>query len=192
MSKQLTKAAQKPADLRAFLEQHKAQIALALPRHLSADRMLRVAMTAIGKTPKLAECDQRSLFAALIQASQLGLEPDGALGEAWLVPYWHSGKKVYEAQFQPGYRGFLALVRRSGTLSTIEARAVYAKDHFKFRYGLDAQLEHVPYDPGPDADPTKFDAGNLNAVYAIAKLRDGGVQWDVMRRHEVERVRSKS
>jgi recombination protein RecT len=185
-STKLAKPANKAGEIRALLEKNKAQIALALPRHLTVDRMLRVALTAVQQTPRLLDCDQVSLFAAIIQAAQLGLDPDGTLGQAYLVPYWNKKRSVYEAQFIAGYRGLVTLARRSGELSTIEARAVYSEDEFKFRYGLNPILEHVPHEP---TDPSKAD---LIAVYAIAHLRDGGIQWDVMRRHEVDRVRARS
>ena len=174
------------ADVRALLEKNKAQLALALPRHITPDRMMRICMTAVQKTPKLLECDQISLFAAVIQAAQLGLEPDGALGQAWLVPF---GNQV---QLLPGYKGLLSLVRRSGELSTVEVRAVYARDIFRFRYGLASVLEHEPFNPGPQADSDEVTRGELVAVYAVARLRDGGIQWEVMRRHEVEAIRKRS
>ena len=179
--------ARRAADVRALLNRPdvKAQLAMALPRHITPDRLIRVALTAVQKTPKLLECDQTSLFAAIIAAAQLGLEPDGALGQAWLVPY---GNQV---QLIPGYRGLLALVRRSGELSTVEVRAVHAKDTFRFQYGLNSVLEHDPCEPR-DADDTDFDPGQLVAVYAIARLKDSGIQWEVMRRHEVEAIRKAS
>jgi hypothetical protein len=42
--------------VRAMLEQNKSAIAKALPRHLGADRLLRVAQTACTTTPTLLEC----------------------------------------------------------------------------------------------------------------------------------------
>lgn len=199
---QLVKPEKRATDIRALLERHKGQIALALPKHLSADRLVRVALTAIQRTPKLLEADQVSLFAAIIQSAQLGLEPDGALGQAWLIPFRNAKRNVIEVQFQPGYRGLLALVRRSGELSSVEVRAVYSKDHFRFQYGIQSVLEHTPWDPGAAADPARYDseaaytaavdAGPLIAVYAIARLKDGGLQWEVMRRHEVNAIRARS
>jgi recombination protein RecT len=58
----------------AMLEQFKGEIARALPKHLSPDRMVRIALTAFRMNPKLAQTDPRSVFAAVIQSSQLGLE----------------------------------------------------------------------------------------------------------------------
>ena len=78
--------AEKPKDFPAMLTAWLPEIKRALPKHLNADRMSRIALTAFRRTPKLGECDPRSVFAAVIQASQLGLEPD-TLGRAYLIPY---------------------------------------------------------------------------------------------------------
>lgn len=63
------------------------EIQRALPKHMDADRMARIAMTAVSSTPKLLECDQMSFIGALMQASQLGVEPNTGLGQAYLIPY---------------------------------------------------------------------------------------------------------
>ena len=65
----------------------KAELATALPRHLDADRMLRICLTELRKTPKLLQCNPTSFFGAVVQASQLGLEPGSGLGQAYLIPY---------------------------------------------------------------------------------------------------------
>lgn len=153
-------------------------LAAALPSHLKSERMIRIAMTAIRKNRALLNCDLRSFVGAILQAAQLGLEPDGVLGEAYLIPF---GK---ECTLIPGYKGLLKLARQSGQISSITARAVHAKDEFVFEFGLQEDLKHVPSreeEPGP-----------LTDVYAIARLKDGGVQVDVMTSADVNRIRDKS
>lgn len=158
------------------------QVALALPKHLSPDRLLRIALTCVRQTPKLAQCDQTSLLGAVMQSAQLGLEPGGALGHAYLVPY---GREV---QFIVGYRGMIDLARRSGQIVSIEAHAVYEGDEFDCQLGLHSDLKHTPdWDNANRADPKM-----LRFVYAVAKLKDGGIQFHVMSRAEVERIRSRS
>ena len=78
---------QKAENVRLLLEKAKPQIRMALPRHLDADRMLRIAMTSVRRTPALLGCNQQSLLGAVMQAAQLGLEPDGVLGLAYLIPF---------------------------------------------------------------------------------------------------------
>ena len=67
--------------------QIKQQMALALPRHVTADRLARIALTEVRKVPKLAQCDQTSFLGAIMQCAALGLEPGGALGHCYLIPF---------------------------------------------------------------------------------------------------------
>ena len=90
-----------------LLDRMAPQIQKALPQHMSAERMARIAMTAVSSTPKLLECDPKSLIGALMQSSQIGLEPNTNLGQAYLIPY---GKEV---QLQVSYLGMIELANRS-------------------------------------------------------------------------------
>lgn len=181
---------QKVSTVRNLLTQNKAALFAAVPKHLTADRMIRVACTEIQKNPKLAECEQRSLIGGIVEASQLGLEIGGVLGQAYLVPYRCKVKNgnreewINVAQLIPGYKGLVEIARRSGQVSTIQARVVHSKDEFEFEFGLNPKLFHKP---SMDQDP-----GQAQFVYAICHLRDGGVQYDLMSVREIEMVRSRS
>lgn len=187
-------AEHKPQTLAALLMQPavKAQIAMALPKHMTADRLARIALTEVRKNPKLAQCDQHSFMAAIMQCAQLGLEPGNALGHAYILPF-DKRKKVdgrwqvvgTDATLIIGYRGMLDLARRSGQILSIEARAVYDSDTFHVAFGLNPDLKH---EPNWDA----ADRGELRFVYAVAKLKDGGTQFEVMSRPQVEAVRDES
>ena len=59
--------------VRDLFLKNKDQIQAALPKHMTVDRMIRVAFTSINLTPKLLDCTPRSLLAAVIQCAQLGL-----------------------------------------------------------------------------------------------------------------------
>jgi recombination protein RecT len=169
---------QKYENIRTLLEKAKPQIALALPKHLSADRMLRISMTSIRRTPALLSCTRQSLAGAIIQAAQLGLEPDGVLGHAYLVPY----KDV--CTLIVGYKGLIDLARRSGQLSTIFARVVYSNDQFEYAYGLTERLEHIP--------SNAKDPGEMKFAYAVATLKDGSRQFECMSKREIEAIRDRS
>ncbi|MFA5266162.1 MAG: recombinase RecT, partial [Opitutaceae bacterium] len=60
----------------------KNAIAGRLPAHLrkDVDRMVKIALTAAAKTPKILQCSQESIMLSIMQAAELGLEPGGALG----------------------------------------------------------------------------------------------------------------
>ena len=71
------------------------------------------------RTPKLQECTRDSIFSSILQASELGLDLSPPMGEGYLIPRWNGRAKVLECQFQPGYRGLVALARRSGEIAMI-------------------------------------------------------------------------
>lgn len=171
-------------DLVAFFEAAKSRIALALPKHLTPERMIRICLTEVRKNPKLAQCDKASLIGAVMECSILGLEPGGALGHAYLIPFCSSKNKCFLAQAMIGYKGMIDLARRSGQIQSISARAVYENDQFEYAYGLEDKLVHKPC--------AKGNPGDLTYVYAVAKFKDGGHQFEVLSRDEVESIRSKS
>jgi recombination protein RecT len=174
---------EKAANVRSLIERSRAQIVAALPRHMTAERMMRVCNTAVQKTPQLLDCEPRSLIGAIVQASQLGLEPDGTLGHAYLIPFNNRKSGKVECQFIPGYKGLIELARRSSQISTIYAQVVHANDSWEFCYGLNPRLEHTPTDGMP---------GEVIAVYAVARLRDGGAQFEWLWKREVDSIRASS
>lgn len=163
----------------------KKQMALAMPKHLTADRLMRIAMTEVRKVPALGKCNVQSFMGAIMQCAQLGLEPGSALGHAYLLPFG-SGKAadgLPNCQLIIGYRGFIDLARRSGQIISLTARAVYANDTFSYSYGLDETLEHVP---------ASGERGDFTHVYAVAKLKGGGIQFEVMSKSDVLKVKASS
>lgn len=165
-----------------LLKQMEGEITRCLPKHLTAERMARIAMTELRKTPKLQECEPMSFIAAIMQASQLGLEP-GVLGSCYLIPFNNKAKGIVECTFMPGYRGFLDLARRSGQIVSLVSRAVFKNDVFEYEFGLTENLKHKPSMDEP---------GELVAVYAVAILKDGGHQFEVMSKKQVDKIRDGS
>jgi recombination protein RecT len=171
------------AAFRNVLEKQRAQIAAALPKHMNPDRMIRLACTEFAKNPTLQKCDAVSVFGGIIQAAQLGLEI-GVLGQAYLVPYRNNKKNCMEAQFIPGYKGLIALARRSGEVTSIETNIVYENDTFKLTLGVDSNLVHEPFLDG--------ERGRARLVYGVAKFKDGGHHLEWMSISDVEKVRARS
>lgn len=159
-----------------LLQSNTAEIARALPKHMSADRMARLATTVVKSTPALLQCDTRSLLGAIMTASQLGLEP-GVLGECYLVPY--KGKVT----FIPGYKGLIKLAWQSGQVKMIYAHVVYANDDFVYELGLNAKLEHRPADTN---------RGKPKYVYSVVHFTNGGYAFEVMSVADVEAIRQRS
>jgi len=157
------------------------QFAVALGRTIDPERFVRVALTTVRTNPSLAGCNPQSLLAALMLSAQLGLEPGGPLGHAYLVPFKN------EVTFIPGYRGLITLARRSGEVASIRAHAVFDGDEFSYELGLDQDLVHRPTALDRE-DPAK-----ITHVYAVAKLRDGSDPvFVVLTRAQVEKFRKRS
>lgn len=140
----------------------------AMPRGAEAKQLVRDALTCLRMTPKLAECDHQSVLGALMTCSQLGLRPGvGALGHAYLLPFWDGRARRLKAQLVIGYQGYVELAHRSGRISSIHARTVYSNDHFEVEYGAaEDRWVHRPCIDGPRGEPRLF--------YAIARTTDGG------------------
>lgn len=161
-------------------EEFKSAIGKALPKHLTPDRFIRVALTALTKTPKLQDCDKSSFFSALLTLSQLGIEPDGR--RAHLIPFENRKRGVCEVQLIIDYKGIAELVMRSGTVSSLYAATVHEKDDFEFDRGvIKKHTVNLREDRGP-----------VFAVYAIAKMKDGSELCDVMSRQDIEAIRTRS
>lgn len=181
-----TKQKDKPKTLANLLSQDnvKRQIALALPKHITPDRLSRVAITELNRVPALKECDPMSFLGAVMQCAQLGLEPSIGLGQAYLLPFRNNKKGITECQFIIGYRGMIDLARRSGQMVSLSAYAVYEYDEFDYELGLHPNLTHKP--------SQEADRGKLTFVYAVANLKDGGVQFEVMSRAQIDAIRAQS
>lgn len=158
-----------------LLKRMHTQIEKALPSVITPDRFTRIALTAYSRNEKLQECTPESFLGSMMQAAQLGVEPNTPLGQAYLIPYRNKG--VMEVQFQLGYRGMIDLAYRSGEVQNIQAHEVYENDTFEYELGLDPKLRHVP---------ALKDRGEVILYYAVFKLTNGGVGFEVMSKEDVE------
>lgn len=177
----------RPIDtFKGMLEKAKDSIAAVLPKHLTPERIMKIATVAVSRTPALMECTPASIVQSVVISSQLGLEAGGPLGHAYLVPYRNNKTGKMEAQFIPGYRGLIDLARRSGQVLSIEAHCVYEKDEWEYANTHEGtKLRHVPFWDG--------DRGVLRRVYAIARLKETPVpQIEVMSKSDVDKIRAKS
>lgn len=145
------------------------EIRKALPEVITPERFTRMALSALNTTPKLKECTQMSFLAALMNAAQLGLEPNTPLGQAYLIPYNNKGEM--ECQFQIGYKGLIDLSYRNPQMQIISAQAVYENDAFEYELGLNPKLEHRP---------TLGERGEVRLFYGFFKLVNGGFGFEVM------------
>lgn len=171
MSTQLSKA----SNLKSIINSDamREQFARALPKHLSPERFARVAITALTRTPKLAECTQASMMKCLLDLSAMGLEPDGR--RAHLIPYGTEATLIVD------YKGLVELIRRSGDVVSIRAETVCEKDSFDWKNG---EVTH--------SVNWREDRGEVQAVYAEAVMKSGEKQTAVMTTKEVDAIRARS
>ena len=184
----VVQAAKNPTTLLGMIRQpnFQKQMALAMPKSMTPDRLTRIVMTECRKTPALLKCAPESFYGAVLQCAALGLEPGSALGHCYLLPFGNGKDKQGRpnAQLIIGYRGMIDLARRSGQIVSLQAYCVHEQDTFNYKLGLDPDIEHIP--------ASVADRGKVTHVYAVAKLKGGGVQFEVMSRAEIEAVRKTS
>lgn len=169
---------EKPKDFPSMLTAWLPEIKRALPKHLNPDRMSRIALTSFRRNPKLGECDPRSVFAAVIQAAQLGLEPD-TLGRSYLIPYEKRGKVngkwqtvSIECQFVPGWKGLVDLMNRSGQ-GTVYTGVIFKDQEYTYTDGSKRELLiHSETELADHADITHaFAVGHIKGgMYPIIEL----------------------
>lgn len=165
--------------VRSLLTRMTPEIRKALPKYMDPDRMTRLALTAIRSEQKLLACSPESLMASVMKAAQVGLEIDGMLGHAYLVPFGN------QATLIAGYKGLILLARRSKQIETIEAHAVYESDDFRYEYGSNAFLRHVP--------GSGQKRGNFLGAWAMTRFKGASrPQFEFMDAAKIEARRSRS
>lgn len=168
------------ASLISLIEKASKDLGRALPEHLRADRLIRIATTCIRTVPGLADCTPVSLVGALFTAAQIGIEP--VAGRAYLLPFNNSRKQadgswrsVKEAQFVLGYKGVAELFYRHEKAVQLDWSDVCEHDEFEYQYGTDAFLKHRP---------AMKNRGETIAYYVVAKLANGGRPFMVMSKED--------
>lgn len=172
----------KPMTINDYIDQMAPAMAQALPKHMSVERMTRMATTVIRTTPQLKEADVSSLLGAVMQSAQLGLEP-GPMGHCYFLPFKNNKKGTTDVTFIIGYRGMIDLARRSGHIQSIYAHDVYENDEFEYELGLHSDLKHKP---------AEENRGQFKGAYAVAHFKDGGYQFEYMPKSEIDKRRARS
>lgn len=165
----------KNMNIRDMVQVMMPEIKKALPSVITPERFTRIALSALNNTPQLQQCTPMSFLSALMNAAQLGLEPNTPLGQAYLIPYKNKGQ--LECQFQLGYKGLIDLAYRNGHMQTIQAQAVYENDEFYYEYGLEPKLVHRP---------AFSDRGELVYFYGLFRTVNGGYGFSVMSKAEMD------
>lgn len=158
-------------------------------KYLQPDKMLRLCINAVHKTPDLLKCDPKTVLGAMMASAALDLEPNTVQQQAFLIPYARNKKvgdewvKVYDCQFQIGARGFRTLAYRSPLIKSLEAEAIRKGDHWKHRVGSQAFLEF---------EKALTDRGDLIGAFSYARLADGLEIACVLPLEEILKIRGRS
>jgi recombination protein RecT len=159
------------------LEARSAQLASVIPDGISQERLRYVCLQALKKNPDLLKCRPDTIISSIVQAFELGLEPNTPRKLAYLIPYKD------ECQFQPSYVGLIALARRSREIAKFTVRAVYHADIFGVRYGTDEGITH---------EMATTNRGPLVAVYSVVTFANGMNDFEVMLLDDIEQVKAAS
>lgn len=180
MSNQQLTAKQKIDGTRDLLMKYQDRIAGVLPKHLTPERMIQVAMAAMGRTPELLDCTPASIIQSVMTASELGLDLNPVMGHGAIIPRKNKGSMV--AQFQPMYKGFLDLCYRSGRVTLVDGHIVHENDEFRYSFGLKPDLHHQPAVGG---------RGKKVGAYVVAHVKGMAPVFHYMSRADIEAHRNR-
>lgn len=170
-------------------ERVKKGIAAVAGKYMNPDRMLRLCVNAVKKTPLLMQCDPQTVLGAMMTSTALGLEPNTPQQQAFLIPYKRRAKDgnrwidVYDCQFQIGYRGFITLAHRSPVILTLQAEAIHEGDFFEHMLGTESFLKYRK---------ALKDRGEMIGAFSYTKLEGGAEMATVLPIEEIVKIRSKS
>lgn len=188
MTEQMAVATKQNTPMELFrgdMKRMESEFRMVLPAQISADKFVRTTLTAVAMNKDLLQADRQSLMSSTMKAAQDGLLCDGR--EAALVIFStkeKDGTYVKKVQYMPMMSGLLKKMRNSGQIASISTSVVYEKDEFAYIKGDNERIEHKPF---LDGEP-----GALKFAYAIAVLKDGSIQREVMTRAQIEKVRAVS
>jgi recombination protein RecT len=161
-------------EVRGTLQKMESQFKAALPTHITPQKFIRVAMTAIQTNPRLLDCDRRSLFAELIKCSQDGLVPDGA--EASIIPYGN------QAKYTPQIKGICKRARNSGEIASLDSQVVYERDEYtSWTDEKGPHFKHVK---------ARGDRGQAILTYAYAITKDGSFYFEEIDETQMQAIES--
>lgn len=174
MTELATRPAPPAAALKQFLDLRADSLAKWVRGKIDPAGLIRFALLEFSQNEALQKCSPASIYTALIACAQVGLEPSGVKGEAYIVPF----KGV--AQFMPGYRGLIKLALRSGAVKSLASHLVYAADEFRIDLGTEASVIHRP---------ALSARGPMIGAYALAKMANGEFDIEWMPLEELEKIR---
>lgn len=175
------------------LRQRADTITAMLPSDVSRDRFLNSVIAAVRNKPDILSASVRSVFAAITEAAQDGLLPDGKEGVINIYNTKRRGQNgqpdqwVPTAKWMPMIHGIRKRARELDQL-IINAQIVYENDEWDWEEGDNPHIQHRP--------PKKLGAsrGAMLGAYAIFKREVTGeiLHREVMSADQIADVQKQS
>lgn len=158
-------------------------------KYLTPEKMLRLCINAVKKTPRLMECDPQTVLGAMMTSAALGLEPNTVQQQAFLIPYKRRAKvdgqwiDVYDCQFQIGARGFVTLAYRVPDIKVLKAEAIHDGDLWEHMEGSESFLRYAK---------ALKDRGPLIGAFNFVRMEGGLELACVLPLEEIHKIRARS
>ena len=150
---------------------------------LDFSREANFAVQVLESNSFLQKLEPQSIVNSIKNISLVGLTLNPAMKYAYLVP--RNGKCTLDIS----YVGMIKLLTDAGTVKNITADVVYQSEvdngRFDYRKGSDPYLKHKP-----DVFTSEKSKGALVGAYAIAYFRDGGCQFEIMGKEEIDKIKN--
>ncbi|MFD4830208.1 recombinase RecT [Streptomyces uncialis] len=144
-----------------WLEERRSYFRGALPRHVDEAYFIQAAAGAMHN--HLRNCDQRSLFRALMACAQFGLAPNGT--HAAIVPFGQT------ATFVPMYQGLISCMHNSGAIDSVRVGFIREADEWDYTPTAPSPQD---FHHKPKVQLPEDERGDIILAYAFAWMTGGG------------------
>ncbi|MGV2914625.1 recombinase RecT [Streptomyces alfalfae] len=159
-----------------WLRRYEGHVTDALPSHMEPGPFLAAVRAVL---PSLRSCNPASVLQATITAARFGLVPDGR--EAVIT------NEFGRATFIPTYRGYIALMHRSGQVASVRVGMVYERDEYSLEPSAPAPLD---FTHRTDPALSEAERGAPLFAYAFAWFTGGArSQVVTVNREQAEEIR---
>ena len=172
-----------------YMETYKENVlpALLKKHNIEPAQFVQIVLSELKKNEKLLTAfneNPASMFASILAGAEIGLIPSDMLGEFYLIPRKIDNKMTVTPLI--GYKGLVNIILRSGEVSKVHTQCVYEGEEFEPIYGLEPNIIHKPnYEVERSSKTLKF-------VYAVAKLKNGDYQFQVLSKGEILKIKALS
>jgi phage RecT family recombinase len=127
-------------------------------------------------TSKQCKIDVGSIAKTVFNAAAVGLQVGDALELAYFVPMHDRPTNSIKCEYWPGYKGYIALGRETGAITTVSTEIVWRDEDFA-RWN-DEDGVHFRHSPSLDR-PDVIDVNDIKVAYAITrnKLNQSDVEF---------------